>query len=166
MRYLAVFIGICLLASVIVFPAGAFKAERLEISLNEGGGADIDFQYSLSWFEYAAVFLQVVDPAEELQSALSREFKSEVSVQSTSSSSTQMTVEKFATVRESGGRITMTTPGISFTKSQQILDRYWFAPLINPDFSPSVIEMRFPDGFVETWNDVETIPPVTHEWQG
>lgn len=166
MRYLAVFMGVYLLTSVIVLPAGAFKADLLEISLNDGGGADIDFHYSLSWFEYAAVFLQVVDPAEELQSALSREFKSEVSVQSTSGSSTQLSVEKFANVRESGGKIIMTTPGISFARSQQILDRYWFAPLINPDFSPSVIEMRFPDGFIETWNDVDTIPSVTHEWQG
>ena len=100
-----------------------------------------------------------------LQSALSREFKSEVSVRSTSSTSTQLTVEKFAKSRENEGVIIMTTPGISFARSQQILDRSWFAPLINPDFSPTVIEMRFPDGYVETWNDVDAIPPVTHEWQ-
>ena len=165
MRYLTVLLVICMLASVVVLPAGAFRADRLEIVLLDNGTADIDFQYSLSWIEYAAIFLQIVDPAAELQSVLSREFKSEVSVRSTNSSSTQLTVEKFAKVREHEGTIMMTTPGISFAQSKQIMDRYWFAPLVNPDFSPSLIEIRFPDDFSETWNDMNAIPSVTHEWQ-
>ena len=165
MRYLTVLLVICMLASVVVLPAGAFRADRLEITLLDNGSADIDFKYSLSWIEYAAIFLQIVDPAAELQSVLSHEFKSEVSVRSTSSSSTQLTVEKFVQFKEHEGTIMMTTPGISFARSKQIMARYWFAPLVNPDFSPSLIEMRFPDGYSQTWNDMNAIPSVTHEWR-
>jgi hypothetical protein len=57
----------------------------------------------------------------------------------------------------------MTTPQISFARAQEILQRYWFAPLISADFAPRVTTITFPDGYQATFNDVLSIPAVSHE---
>jgi hypothetical protein len=56
----------------------------------------------------------------------------------------------------------MITPALSFNRAQQVMDGYWFAPLISPDFSPAVTTVLFPDGHKATYYDVLTMPSITH----
>jgi hypothetical protein len=42
-----------------------------------------------------------------------------------------------------------------------IVNQYWFAPLVSPDFSPVVTMIVFPDGYREKFYNVISIPSVT-----
>jgi len=41
------------------------------------------------------------------------------------------------------------------------LNSYWFAPLVQADFSPAVTTVTFPDGSVETLENISEIPAVS-----
>ena len=41
----------------------------------------------------------------------------------------------------------MKTPALSFQGAEAVLNQYWFAPLISPDFSPDVTRVVFPDQY-------------------
>jgi hypothetical protein len=56
----------------------------------------------------------------------------------------------------------MTTPALSFEEAEKVLQQYWFAPLINPDFSPAVTTITYPDGYQEKFYDISRIPKTTH----
>jgi hypothetical protein len=43
-----------------------------------------------------------------------------------------------------------------------VLNNYWFASFVTPDFSPGLTTITFPDGYKELFNDRLTIPSVTH----
>ena len=60
------------------------------------------------------------------------------------------------------GTTTYRTPGLSFAAAEKVLKRSWFAPLINPDLSPAVTQVTFPDGYVVQFDNQISIPSVTH----
>jgi hypothetical protein len=154
-------IGFCLVA-LAVMPAQAFTMKSLSITLDQSGNADMDLRYDLSFFEQSAVFFKIADPAMELQSAFNSGSAEPVTVTGATSSSAQIHVPLFAGVTVVNGRNTMTTPEVSFEHAQQVLDTYWFAPLVTPDFSPALTTITFPDGHQELFDDRLTIPSVTH----
>jgi hypothetical protein len=158
---LCLIIGFCLVA-LAVMPAQAFTMKSLSISLDPGGNADMDLQYELSFFEQSAVFFKIADPAGELQSAFNSGSAEPVTVTGATSSSAQIHVPSFADVITTGKETTMTTPAVSFERAQQVLNNYWFAPLVTPDFSPALTTITFPDGHKELFDDRLTIPSVTH----
>jgi len=149
---------ICLTIS----PANAFTAKNLDISVQADSNATITFDYDLTIFEQFAVFLRIADPAGELKNALESEFNRTVAVTEADGSRVRILVSGFASKHEKDGVVTMRTPSLSFTSAQKILDRYWFAPLIHPDFSPAVTRVSFPDGYSVEYTDQITIPAVTH----
>jgi hypothetical protein len=145
-----------------ISPAQAFTAKSLDITVQPTGDATITFDYDLSWFENAAVFMRITDPALELQKALESNYHKPVTVTAADSGHAQFIVQGFASRNENNGAVTMTTPAVSFAEAQNVLNTYWFAPLISPDFSPNVTHVSFPDGYVETFNDQISIPAVKH----
>jgi hypothetical protein len=54
------------------------------------------------------------------------------------------------------------TPALSFQNAQRALNQYWFAPLINPDFSPDITQITFPDGYHEEFYNQIAIPAISH----
>jgi hypothetical protein len=151
-----------LLLCVLVCPALAFQADTLTISLDQGGNASVEFTYHLTWLEYFAVFLKIRDPASEIQQALGDNLHTNATVESAGTDSVRLNVEQIARVQRSEGNVTMTMPGISFAAAQKVLESYWFAPLIQPDFSPAVTTVRFPDGYERSFNESLSIPSITH----
>ncbi|KQC03596.1 MAG: hypothetical protein APR53_00935, partial [Methanoculleus sp. SDB] len=121
------------------------------------------FEYSLSWIEYIAVYLKISDPAEELTNALSSHSVRPAQVISTSDNTIIIQIFGFATRVATESGIAYTTPNLSFVEAQQILDEYWFAPLINPDFSPGITTVRFPDGYETVYTNQLVLPGITHE---
>ncbi len=155
--------GALILALFVLVPnAGAFTAEYLGITIGESGDAHVEFRYRLDWYEHVVVFLRIVDPAEEFRSALEEHSGREVLVERVDAGLASFEVQNFAQVQEADGCISYRTPGISFAKAREALDRYWFAPFISADLSPEETVVSFPDGCVERYQGSETLPPLEH----
>ncbi len=144
-----------------VMPAQAFTAKSLTITLEENGDAQIDLQYELTFVEQSAVFLRIADPAEELKKAFDSNSNQPVTVTKATSSSSTVIVPSFATIHKGNGKYTIVTPTVSFVKAQDVMNSYWFAPLVSPDFSPEITMVIFPDGFESTFDNVLSIPPIS-----
>jgi hypothetical protein len=155
---------LCLLA-FIAAPAGAFTAESLHVEVVENGDAGVRFTYSLSFLEHIAVFLRIADPAVELKHALEGYSKKPVDVTEVSSGSAAFHVYGFASVSDDGTNTSWCTPELDLQDAQRVLETYWFAPLISPDFSPAETLIIFPDGYVAQFEDISTIPSLCHTGQ-
>lgn len=151
-----------LLLGAIVMPAGAFTADNLTIDVEEDGAATITFDYSLSWIEKIAVFLKIADPNEEFGKALEKYSGSEVESVAVSDRSASFRAETFARVSRADNATIYTTPALHLEDAEKALNEYWFAPLVQADFSPAVTRVTFADGTVETLKDVAEIPSFTH----
>lgn len=153
---------VCLaLSAVIAMPAQAFEAKSLSITLEKNGDATIDMQYELTLLEQSAVFFRITDPADELKKAFDSNSDKPVTVTKATSSSATVIVPSFATVHEGNGKYVIVTPSVSFQRAQEVMDSYWFAPLVSPDFSPAVSTVVFPDGYRAVFYDVIALPPIS-----
>ena len=146
-----------------VMPASAFTMKSLSITVAGNGDAQVDLNYNLNFVEQSAVFLRLADPAAELQSAFNSGSSKPVTVTQVTSSSAHIDVPSFASVSATGGATTLTTPTLSFERAQKVLNSYWFAPLISPDFAPAVTTITFPDGYVADYYHQISIPSVSHQ---
>jgi hypothetical protein len=151
----------CLLAAAIL-PVQAFTAKSLTITLAPDGDAQVDMQYDLSFIEQSAVFFKIADPAAELKNAFDSHSSEPVTVPKATSSSALVLIPSFADIKTGTDKDTMVTPALSFARAQQVMDGYWFAPLISPDFSPGITTVIFPDGHKDTYYDVLAMPSIAH----
>jgi hypothetical protein len=159
---LAVILVLALLS--VTPPVQAFTAKNLDIAVQDTSDAIITFDYDLSWYEHAAVFVRIADPGRELKTALENSYGLPVMVIQADGGTTRLVVKGFASRQESDGTVTMTTPALSFREAEKILDQYWFARFITPDFSPEVTTVRFPDGYAETFSNQISIPAIQHQF--
>jgi len=154
--------AIILLVLLIAYPAQAFTADSLAISVKDNGDASVTFDYTLTWMENLAVFMRVADPATELRNALESNFKKPVTILGVSDREAQFVVRDFAQVSRADSATTWKTPGLSFAAADNVLKQYWFAPLVNPDFSPAVTEFTFPDRYKAEFENKLEIGPIIH----
>ena len=155
--------GILLLVLMMAAcPVSAFTAKTLDISIQDNTDAVVTFDYELSWYENIVVFARIVDPAAELAQAFRSESSKNVVVTGVNGNQAQIRIEKFASRKASDGVESLNSPSLTFTKARQALDKYWFARFVSPDFSPEVTRVRLPDGYTETFYNVEEIPSVRH----
>lgn len=155
-------IAIICLFTFLAAPASAFTAESLRVEVMENGDADIRFTYSLSFIEHIAVFLRIADPAVELKHALEGYSDKEVDVTEVSSGTAGFRVYGFASVYENETARSWRTPELDLQNAQRVLETYWFAPFVSPDFSPAESVVIFPDGYEVQFSDVSTIPSLVH----
>jgi hypothetical protein len=151
-----------LVLALMTAPVGAFTADNLLITVDEDGSADITFEYTLSWIERIAVFFKIAEPEQELKSALEMACGKPVTVASVESDAATFSVPGFAEIKSTGDGNTYSTPGLDFTGAQEVLEGYWFASLVDADFSPGLTVVRFPDGHEETFSDQYAIPALAH----
>ena len=162
MKLTLVLLAALCVVTLAVLPAGAVSIRALTITIAPNGDATVDLQYSLTLLEQTAVYFQLADPAAELKQGLESNLGRQVTVLGVSPASAEVIIPSFASVSESQGSMTVTTPGFSLAQAQHDIDRYWFAPLISPDFTPQVTTIVFPDGTSETvYNEID-IPSFTH----
>ncbi|MDK2989640.1 hypothetical protein [Methanoculleus sp.] len=148
--------------TLIVAPTGAFTTDNLLIAVDEDGSATITMNYTISWIERIAVFFKIAEPEQELKSALEDALGVPVTVASAESDVAAFSIQEFAEIDGTDGGNVYSTPGLDFTGAQAVLDRYWFAPLVEADFSPALTVVRFPDGHEETFSNQSAIPPLSH----
>jgi len=154
--------GLCLFAFAAM-PVEAFTVKSLTMTLAPDGDAQIDMQYDLTLFEEGAIFFRISDPAAELKKAFDSNSKFPVTVTRATGSSAKVLIPSFASSYTDGDITTMVTPSLSFEKAQSVLDQYWFAPLISPDFSPDLTTIIFPDGYQTKFYNLLVIPSVPHQ---
>nr|WP_321351946.1 hypothetical protein [uncultured Methanoregula sp.] len=162
MKRVYLIIGCLCLLAFSVMPAQAFTAKTLNVALAPNGDAQITMQYDLNFLEQSAVFFRMADPATELKKAFDSNTNRQVTVNSVTSSSADFIVPSYAQVIQGNGTTTMTSPEISFARAQEVLKKYWFAPLISANFAPQVTTITFPDGYQETFANSLTMPSITH----
>jgi len=148
------------IASVIL-PADALTIKSLTINLGESGDAQVDLHYELSLPEQGAVLFQVTDIRGTLEKDLQDTLNKPVVVQDAGMNSADITIPGFASVREDDGSTVMTMPGFSLADAQDVMNRYWYAPITSPDFSPDVTAITFPDGYTEYYYDQISFPMIT-----
>jgi hypothetical protein len=159
-RKLGVTLLLILAITVLVGPVTAFRAERLDIRVLPDGNGDVQFDYSLSWFEHVAVFLRVVDPAQQLEQELEAYSGTDVQVQSVTDSSATLRITGYASVTQSSGKTTYTTPELQFHDAKEIAKHYWWAHIVTVDFRPDITTVTFPDGYSETFAHAAKIPVI------
>ena len=163
--YLAV-AGLILLACAVM-PASAVTIKSLNIALADNGDARMDISYDLSLLEQTAVFFRLADPEAQLKAAFDAGGVWQATVSDVTSSSAHLAIPSFASVNAGAGTTrVITTPALSFEHAQAVLNTYWFAPLVSPDFSPGVTTITFPDGYRATYIEQISIPSVTHPVSG
>jgi len=140
----------------------AFTAKTLDITVQENTDAVIVFDYELSWFENIAVFMRIADPGTELKKALESSYGKPVLATKSDGGESRFMVQGFASIEERDGTVALITPALSFVDAEKILNQYWFAPLISPDFSPAVTRVNFPDEYTEEFYNQISIPAIRH----
>jgi hypothetical protein len=161
MRWISL-MGIVMLITCLGQPAAAFTADSLDIQVRENGDTEVTFRYTLSWIEHIAVFLRIADPADELKKGLEGNSDNTVDVTEVTGNTASFLVIAFTSVRETQDSVVYTTPRLNFTEAEEILQEYWFAPLITTDLSPAVTTVTFPDGYTEQFGNLIEIPQVSH----
>jgi len=151
-----------LVGCLAVSPVHAFTAKTLDITVQENTDAVIAFDYELSWFENIAVFMRIADPGTELKKALESSYGKPVLVIKTDGGESRFMVQGFASKEERDGTVTLITPALSFADAEKILNQYWFAPLISPDFSPAFTRVNFPDDYTDEFYNQISIPAIRH----
>ncbi len=101
----------------------------------------------LSFTEQIAVFANIASPANELKTGLENNLNREVTVVKADSSSAEVIIPSFASVSQSNGTETITTPAFSFANAENAIRQYWWAPFVSVDLSPDVTTITFPDGY-------------------
>jgi len=160
-RFSLALVTLCILAAAIL-PVQAYTAKSLTITLAPDGDAELAMQYDLSFVEQSAVFFRIADPADELKNAFDTHSSEPVTVKEATRSSAVVIIPSFADIRRAGTKTTMVTPCLSFERAQQVMEGYWFAPLVSPDFSPGVTTVIFPDGHKAVYYEALTLPSVSH----
>ncbi|MDG6256947.1 MAG: hypothetical protein QCH35_05035 [Methanomicrobiaceae archaeon] len=153
-----------LLFAAAVLPASALTSDTLAVTVvNESGDAEVDFAFTLTWYERVAVWLNLMDPADTMKEALSAYSDKEVDVLSVTDAGTSMRVYGFARVEEQENATLYRTPQMRFADSEAVAAQYWFGPLLDIDTTPARTTVTFPDGYNETFADAQVIPPIEHQ---
>ena len=166
MRLVIAIVGAMLLVSLVVLPCSAFTIDNLTISVMKDGNATITLNYTLSILEEIVAFFKVVNPEQEIHTAVESASGKSADVQSVSGNSMVFIVPGYATTTQAGGTTTQTTPMLNFTKTQDYLQSQWWSWLASQDLSPTVSTVTFSDGFTQQYDNVLVIPSIVHALSG
>jgi len=161
-RPIGIILVMILCIAGIAGPVSAFRAEQLDIRIQENGDADVQFVYGLSWFENVVVFLRVVDPAQQLEQELEDYSGKDVVVQAVTGNAATLRIITFASVHTDTGSVTYRTPELQFMDAAAIAQKYWWANIVKVDMRPVHTVVTFPDGYAETFENAATVPVLTH----
>jgi hypothetical protein len=143
-------------------PAAAFHARYLEVVIDRGGDATVTFEYTLSFLEQCLAFLGFISPDKDIGQILGASTGGEVETLLAARGATLFSVKDFAMVGEDATGITCYTPTLNLSWGQAGYESSILAPLLEPDFSPDVTIIRFPDAYSLTLRDQLVIPNLTH----
>ncbi len=159
LRLVSLLLVLGILAST---PAAAFHARYLDIVVDREGNATVTFEYNLSWVEGILAFFGAANPDRDLERIFAATTGGEVGTLSTGNGATTFSVGRFAVVNGTGQGTVFDTRPLNLSWGQAGYESSILAPLLEPDFSPDVTVIRFPDAYSRTFHDQFLIPNVTH----
>ena len=158
-RMVSLLLLLVILAST---PAAAFHARYLDIVVDRDGNATVTFEYNVSWIEGILAYFGAVRPDRDLERIFAATTGGEVGTLSEGAGVTTFSVGRFAGVTETDQESTYDTSPINLSWGQAGYESSILAPLLEPDFSPDVTVIRFPDAYSRTFRDQFLIPNITH----
>jgi hypothetical protein len=163
MKKIYLVIGCFCILAFAVLPAQAFTAKDLTVTIQQNGDAEFVLNYDLSWVEQVAVYFKIADPAGELKKGVETELDRPVTVVSAKSSSADVIIPAFADATLKDGKTSLITPAFTFSRAQDAVNKYWFARLISPNFTPQTTTINFPDGYRAYYQNKIDIPSIAHQ---
>lgn len=161
-RFRLVSLLLVVLAVLASTPAAALHARYLDIVIDRGGDATVTFEYTLSFLEQCLAFLGAVNPDRDLGRIFAATTGGKVETLSAGDGVTMFSVRGFAMVVEDATGTTYNTATLNLSWGQAGYESSILAPLLEPDFSPDVTVIRFPDAYSVTFRDQLLIPNTTH----
>ncbi len=149
--------------SLIAIPAQAFTINSLDVEVFENGDCNINFDYKMTFVEYIGYYTNIASPADEIRKELDKRTSRPVEIISVSPSEAKFKVFEYAKVTHSNGNKVYTVPSISFSKAEEILNEHWISKITSFDLSPEKTEVKFPDGYIETYQNQMDIPQIVHK---
>ena len=157
-------LGSLLLALILLAPApcAALHADYLDITIDRTGDAVVTFEYTLTSVESLLAFLGAVGPGQDLGKVIAAASGGEIGQVSGAGGSASFPVKGFATAAGSTPNASYRTPEINLSWAEAGWRGSVLAPLLDPDFSPRLTVIRFPDAYSVTFRDELVIPNTTH----
>jgi hypothetical protein len=156
-------LSLLLLSAILASsPAAALEAGYLDIAVDRAGNATVTFEYSLTWIEEFLAVLGAVRPDRDLGTILGAATGGEVREISAGPGSTSFSVREFAGVSGTSPNASYSTPELNLSWGEAGWKASILSPLLQPDFSPAVTVIRFPDAYSVTFRDELVIPNTTH----
>lgn len=159
-----IIVGFILL--LLISGVSAFSISQITYTVNEDGDGAVEMNYQLNSTEKLqydlitkALDLKSIGK-KELEKALNRE----VTVQSISPESVQLSVYDMATINNGA----ITTPSFTYVPVESLVDPslYWVIQRFDIDFTPHISKVVFPDGYSESFADTNTVPEIVHQLPG
>jgi len=161
LRAIALVIVLGSLASV---PAAALHARYLDIAIDRAGDANVTFEYTLPWIEQVLAFIGAVNPDRDLERIFAGTTGGPVVTLSAGPGITIFSVKGFASVTGGPPETTFTTRALNLSWGVAGYRASILAPLLEPDFSPDVTVVRFPDAYSLSFRNQLVIPSITHRF--
>lgn len=155
-------IAAVIIAFFVIQGACAITIESYEMNIADNGDSTVKFSYTLSMVEKIAVFMKLADPAAELKNVIDQNTDREVEVLEVEQNRASFFIPGFISPKTGPEGTIYTTPSTDFSRGEEILRGYWFAPMITIDLSPKLTRITFPNGYSETFTDRIMIPSVSH----
>jgi hypothetical protein len=152
------------LSLLVATPCAALHARYLDIAIDRDGNATVTFEYTLPMVEQVLAFLGAVNPERDLGQILAATTGGRVERLPSVDGAASYSVEGFANITETPPQIIYDTHDLNLSWGEAGYKSSILAPLIEPDFSPEVTVIRFPDAYSVTFRDLLHIPNVTHSF--
>lgn len=142
-----------------VAPVHAFTAESLDITVDKGGDATATFRFALEGLIENAIPQSMLE--EQLVKGLSSSSEPPQLISMDRSSATIL-LKKFSLVNDVPTGTEYVTSTMDFKKAEIALQNSAVSSVITADFSPSVVTVTLPDNYARTFNNVDSLPSITH----
>lgn len=140
----------------------AFSVDMVDISIDSAGDATVQMNYNTNHIELGAYSLAnvVMDVSSVAKERLEVVFDKSVSVEEITPEVTRFRVCDFAYVDNK----TCTSPSFQFLQAEDLFDKnlLWVKDSLSLDFTPKVTKVHFFDGYIETFEDTDSIPKIRH----
>lgn len=150
-----IIIAVC----ILTVPVSAFTADSLSITINQNGDATAVFRFTLEGVIENAIPQSMLE--DQLQKGLSTGSEPPTLVSMDKSSATIL-MKNFANVQTVPGGTQYQTSSMDFKKAQIALQNSGLSSVIAADFSPKIVTVTFPDGYMRTFSDVSSLPSVIY----
>ncbi|MDD1685997.1 PEGA domain-containing protein [Methanoregula sp.] len=146
-------------AFLITIPAHAFTADSLDITVDKSGDATATFRFTLEGLIENAIPQSMLE--EQLVKGLAGSSDPPQLI-SMDRSSASLLLKKFANVNDVPTGTEYLTSTMDFKKAEIALQSSAVSNVITADFSPAKVTITFPDNYARVFNNVDSLPSITH----